>query len=32
MANAKKVRDYCIRNPQTPVMRAVETLIEKDKK
>ena len=32
MANAKKVRDYCIRNPQTPVMRAVETLIVKDKK
>ena len=31
-ANAKKVRDYCIRNPQTPVMRAVETLFEKEKK
>jgi hypothetical protein len=32
VANAKKLRDYCIRNPQTPVMRAVETLFDKDKK
>lgn len=31
-ANAKKVRDYCIRNPQTPVMRAVETLFDTNKK
>jgi len=26
---AKEVRDYCIRNPQTFVMQAVETLIER---
>ena len=32
IANAKKLRDYCIRNPQTLVMRAVETLFDKDKK
>jgi acid stress chaperone HdeB len=32
VANAKKLRDYCIRNPQTPIMRAVETLFDKDKK
>jgi acid stress chaperone HdeB len=32
VANAKELRDYCIRNPQTPVMRAVETLFDKDKK
>jgi acid stress chaperone HdeB len=25
---AKKVRDYCLRNPETLVMQAVETLIE----
>ena len=30
--NAKKLRDYCVRNPQTPVMRAVETLFSPDKK
>ena len=32
IADAKKLRDYCIRNPQTPVMRAVETLFDKGKK
>jgi len=32
VANAKKLRDYCVRNPQTPVMRAVETLFSPDKK
>ena len=32
VTNAKKLRDYCIRNPQTPVMHAVETLFDKDKK
>jgi acid stress chaperone HdeB len=26
---AREVRDYCIRNPQTFVMQAVETLIER---
>jgi acid stress chaperone HdeB len=26
-ATAKKVRDYCRRNPQTPVMQAVETVL-----
>jgi acid stress chaperone HdeB len=26
-ANAKKVTDYCIRNPQIPVMQAVETVL-----
>jgi acid stress chaperone HdeB len=26
VANAKKLRDYCRRNPQTLVMQAVETL------
>ena len=26
---AKEVRDYCFRNPQTSVMQAVETLIER---
>jgi hypothetical protein len=26
-ANARKVQDYCIRNPQVPVMQAVETLL-----
>jgi len=26
-ANAKKLQDYCIRNPQIPVMQAVETLL-----
>jgi acid stress chaperone HdeB len=26
-ANAKKLQDYCIRNPQVPVMQAVETLL-----
>jgi hypothetical protein len=26
IANAKKLRDYCRRNPQTLVMEAVETL------
>ena len=30
-ANTKKVRDYCIQNPQVPVMRAVETLLGGDK-
>src|SRR5262245_29463375 len=32
VANAKKLRDYCIRNPQTPIMRAVETLFPPEKK
>ena len=32
IADAKKLRDYCIRNPQAPVMRAVETLFDKGKK
>ena len=32
VTNAKKLRDYCIRNRQTPVMHAVETLFDKDKK
>src|SRR5437588_4311079 len=31
IADAKKLRDYCIRNPQAPVMRAVETLFDKVK-
>jgi acid stress chaperone HdeB len=26
-ADAKKVTEYCIRNPQTPVMQAVETVL-----
>ena len=26
IADAKKLRDYCFRNRQTPVMEAVETL------
>jgi acid stress chaperone HdeB len=26
VANAKKVQDYCFKNPETPVMQAVETL------
>ncbi len=30
-ANSKKLRDYCIQNPQIPVMRAVETLLGADK-
>ncbi len=30
-ASTKKVRDYCIQNPQVPVMRAVETLLGADK-
>jgi acid stress chaperone HdeB len=30
-ANTKKVRDYCIQNPQVPVMRAVETVLGADK-
>src|SRR5262245_35949222 len=29
MANARKVQTYCGRNPQTPVMQAVETLFGK---
>ena len=27
IANAKKVRDYCFRNPQTLVMNAVEKVL-----
>ena len=27
MANARKLQDYCLLNPQTPVMQAVETLL-----
>jgi hypothetical protein len=30
-ANAKKLQDYCIRNPQALVMQAVETLMATDK-
>ena len=30
-ANAKKLQDYCIQNPQTAVMHAVETLFSVDK-
>ncbi len=30
-ANTKKLQDYCIRNPQVPVMQAVETLMAADK-
>jgi len=30
-ANTKKLKDYCIQNPQIPVMRAVETLLGADK-
>jgi acid stress chaperone HdeB len=26
--NAKKLQDYCIRNPQVPVMQAAETLLQ----
>jgi acid stress chaperone HdeB len=26
-ANARKLQEYCIRNPQIPVMNAVETLL-----
>jgi acid stress chaperone HdeB len=26
-AEARKLQDYCLRNPQTPVMQAVETLL-----
>jgi acid stress chaperone HdeB len=29
MANARKLQTYCGRNPQTPVMQAVETLFGK---
>ena len=29
--NARKLRDYCRRNPQTLVMQAVETLFAKDR-
>ena len=29
-ANAKKLQEYCIRNPQIPVMNAVETLLKPD--
>jgi len=29
--NARKLRDYCRRNPQTLVMQAVETLVAKDR-
>jgi acid stress chaperone HdeB len=31
VANAKKLRDYCRRNPQTLVMQAVETLSGTDR-
>jgi len=27
VGNAKKLQDYCLRNPKTPVMQAVETLL-----
>ena len=30
--NAKKLWDYCIRNPQIPLMNAVETLLKPDGK
>ncbi len=29
--NARKLRDYCRRNPQTLVMQAVETLFAKER-
>jgi hypothetical protein len=29
IANARKLQTYCGRNPQTPVMQAVETLFGK---
>ena len=32
IANAKKLRDYCFRNPQALVMRAAETLMGAEKK
>ena len=31
IANARKLRDYCRRNPQTLVMQAVETLFGKER-
>jgi acid stress chaperone HdeB len=31
IANAKELRSYCLRNPQTLVMQAVETLFGKDR-
>ena len=31
IANARKLRDYCRRNPQTLVMQAVETLFAKER-
>jgi hypothetical protein len=31
VANAKKLRSYCFRNPETLVMNAVETLFAKDR-
>jgi acid stress chaperone HdeB len=31
VANARKLRDYCRRNPQTLVMQAVETLFGKER-
>jgi acid stress chaperone HdeB len=31
IANAKKLRDYCNRNPKTPVMQAAETVVGADK-
>jgi hypothetical protein len=30
--NAKKLHDYCIRNPKIPVMNAVETVLKPDSK
>jgi hypothetical protein len=30
--DAKKVWDYCIRNPKIPVMKAVETVLKPDSK
>jgi hypothetical protein len=31
VADAKRLTEYCIRNPQTPVMRAVEVLFSANK-
>ena len=31
LANAKKLRSYCFRNPETLVMNAVETLFAKER-
>jgi hypothetical protein len=31
VANAKKLRSYCFRNPETLVMNAVETLLAKER-